>query len=359
MKTHHTLLTLMTLSLSGTAVFAAETGEKISPPASPATNSTASLSIADYTTFRFGDAISAKFNALVQGWSVSNETTTANDQSLRLRRAELKLSGAVMNAPKYFFMVDPAKLIVAPNAKPIAASNMIQDFGISYAFAPGFEITVGQFKTPTTAEGLDPASDLPLPERSLIGRTVGDKREMGVKAGFKAAMWNATTMVSSGRYLTAAGEGMFHDLDTRVEITPMKGASIGSFLVLGNNFDYDRKGRWGANGRYTIGSAVLRAEYAQAKDAAVQSHGVTTEVGYWINDNLQPIARYETYSPNQAATASGRAETLGVNYYIRSYFAKLQVAASALQNMAAVNGSPAFVQGANNKEITVALQVAI
>lgn len=316
-------------------------------------------SVARYTEFRLGDDVSGKFNALVQGWSVANETTTAQDQNLRLRRAEIKVSGSITSTPRYFMMVDPAKLIVAPGAKPVAAANMIQDFGLGYAIAPGLEVTVGQFKAPTTAEGLDSSADLPLPERSLMGRTMGDKREMGVKLGYKTTFWNAAAMVSSGRYLTSAGEGMFNDLDLRYELTPVRQASFGTFLVLGNHFNYDRKGRWGANARYEIGHAVLRAEYAQAKDGATHSRGFTTEAGYWINDNLEPVLRFETFSPSQNAVSAGRAETLGVNYYIRSYFAKLQVAASAMQNMAAVNGTPSFAKGANNKEITVALQVAI
>lgn len=311
------------------------------------------------TQFSLGELATAKVNLLIQGWSIQNENDSPNNQNFRLRRTEIKLSGAIANAPKYFFMIDPSKLIPLPNGKPIAANNMIQDVGIGYGFAPGFEITVGQFKAPTTAEGLDSSSDLQLPERSLVGRTIGDKREMGVKLTYKQTFWNATAMVSSGRYLTAAAEGMFNDIDTRIEFTPNKQTSFGTFLVMGAGFDYNRKGRWGANARYHWGNAELRAEYAQAKDKTTHSHGTTLETGYWINDNLEPVARYETYTPAQSAKNSGRAETLGVNYYFRNYFAKLQLAASALQNMSAATGSPTYSNGTDTKEVTLALQVAI
>ena len=152
---------------------------------------------------------------------------------------------------------------------------------------------------------------------------------------------------------------MFHDLDTRLEVTPNRNLGLGGFIVLGNDFNYSEKGRWGFNGRYTLGHAVVRAEYAQAKDGTSQSHGFTTEVGYWITENLEPVVRYETFSQNQTTTISGRAETIGVNYYFRDYFTKIQLAGSALKNMAAINGSPTIAQGVSNQEVTFAVQAAI
>lgn len=321
--------------------------------------SATSTSITDYTNYKFGNFATTKFNVLLQGWGIQNQNTTPNAQSVRLRRSEFKLSGTIASAPKYFFMIDPAKLIIPPGGKAVPVDNMIQDFGLSYNVVPGLEITAGQFKIPTTAEGLDSSSDLPLPERSLIGRTLGDKREMGVKLAYKTQAWNIASMVSSGRSLSGPGQGMFHDLDTRIEITPNKALGLGAFVVLGNDFDYSKKGRWGVNGRYNLGQAVLRAEYAQAKDGPTQSAGITTEVGYWVTENFEPVARFEAFKPNQALIPMGQAETIGLNYYFRKAFSKIQLSGSALQNMAAVNGSPTFVKGALNKEATLALQTAI
>ena len=312
-----------------------------------------------YNQFELGNVMDAKFNALLQGWSVQNQNTSRSDQNLRLRRAELKLSGSIAKAPKYFMMVDPAKLVPPPNGSPISADNMIQDMGLSYVVASGFEVTVGQFKIPTTAEGLLSAGDLSLPERSLIGRTLGDRRETGIRVSYKTNAWNATSMLSSGRSISGLGQGMINDLDNRIEITPVKNLGMGIFAVLGDGFDYSRKGRWGVNGRYSLGKFYIRDEYSQAKDGPVQSHGLVGEFGYWVSENLESIVRYETYSPNQAMQNSGKAETLGVNYYFRNYFSKLQLAASALQNMAASNGSPVMAPGTNNHEVTLAVQTAI
>lgn len=318
-----------------------------------------SANLGDYTAFRLGDVANAKFNALLQGWAVANQNTTTNDQNYRLRRAEVKVSGTIMGYPKYVLMVDPAKLVIPPGGKSITTSAMIQDFGLSYAVLPGLEISAGQFKIPTTAEGLDSSSELPLPERSLVGRTFGDKREMGVKASYRANLFNATAMVSSGRHVSTSGQGAFHDLDTRVEFTPTKNVSFGTFGVIGNDFNYSSKGRWGVNARYNLGQTVLRAEYAQAKDGAIQSQGVTTEIGYWLTENFEPIVRYETFSPSQSVAKVSRAESIGLNYLIREYNTKMQVAGTAMQNMSAVNGSPSVAKAVNNQEVTLALQTTI
>jgi hypothetical protein len=327
--------------------------------ADTAATQNSTFNITDYTSYKADGIGSVKFNALLQAWTVGNQTSTANDQNVRLRRSEFKLSGQIADAPKYFFMIDPAKLIAPPNGKSPSADNMVQDFGLSYAIVPGLEITAGQFKIPTTAEGLDSSGELPLPERSLVGRTLGDKREMGVKLGYKAAQFNVASMVSSGRSASGTGTGMFHDLDLRAELTPMKDTAIGSFVVLGKDVDYSQKGRWGLNARTRLGNTVLRGEFAQAKDGAVQAYGFTTEAGYWLTDDLEPVARYESFSPNQGATYLGQAETLGVNYFFRDYLTKVQVSGSVLQSMAAINGSPTYSAGAHNAEVTLALQTAL
>lgn len=313
----------------------------------------------EVSALHIGDAATVKPNVLLQGWSVGNQTTDPKNQSTRLRRAEMKVSGTIANAPKYVIMVDPAKLIPPPGGKSISADNMLQDIALSYTIVSGLNITAGQFKIPTTAEGLDPSGDLPLPERSLVGRTFGDKREMGLMVGYKTSLYNVASMVSSGRSLSGTGTGMFNDLDTRAELTPTKEFGFGSFVAIGKGFNYSKKGRWGVNTRYTLSSLVLRAEYAQAKDGALQGQGVTTEAGYWITDNLEPVLRYETFSPSQNFGPSGKAETLGVNYYLRDYNTKLQLAASALQNMAAVNGSPAISKGTNTQEVTFVVQASL
>lgn len=247
--------------------------------------------------------------------------------------SEIKASGSVVNSTKYTVMIDPARLIPPSRGKNIPAKMMLQDFSLSTEVVPGLEISAGQMKAPMTAEGMDSSSSLILPERSLVGR----------------AIYNT-------------GTGMFNDLHTRVELSPIKDLSYGTFVTVGNGFNYSKKGRWGLNARYNFGDTVLRAEYAHGKDGAIQSQGLTTEVGYWITPNLQPVVRYERFSPNQVATTQttlAQAETIGVNYLLPEYNSKVQISGSALQNLADPTGTPTLSRGVHNAEVTLSLQSSI
>ena len=166
-------------------------------------------------------------------------------------------------------------------------------------------------------------------------------------------------MVSSGRSLSGAGQGFFHDLDTRFEVTPGSSIGVGGFLVFGNDFDYSKKGRWGINGRFNIGKTLLNAEYAVGKNGPIQCQGVNTELGYWITESFQSMVRFETFSPNQSMDILGRAETLGLSYYLRKYLTKFQAALTVMQNMAAANGTPSFAKGADSQVFTLAVQTSI
>jgi hypothetical protein len=323
----------------------------------PATTST-TVPSSDPLAFDAG-LVTGKFSGYAQLWGVSNNYESPSNQGLRLRRAELKLNGTIARAPKYFLMVDPAKLIKPPGStKPIPFSTLFQDFGLSYAFAPGLELTAGQFKIPTMAEGLDSSGELLLPERSLSGRSFGDKRELGTRLSYKAAGWNMATMLSMARPVSTEGSSELQDLITRVEVTPGKEWAGGTFVSL-NKLSYDQKGRWGVNARYTGSSVVARAELGQSRDRAVQSRGLNLEAAYWITESLQPVVRFETFQPNQATAVSAKAETVGVNYFIERKHAKVQVAGSWLQEMTAGNGTPVNAKGKTDQVLTVAFQASI
>jgi len=354
------LLSVMALTLSIQA--------RAADSAAAATTGSSRTKLTDYTQLKLGENSSAKFNALLQGWSVANQTVTAKDQNFRLHRAELKLSGLVAGVVKPVFMVDPAKLIPAPGGKAVAADQMIQDLALTAVVAPGLELTAGQMKIPAMAEALDSSGELPLPERSLIARTLGDKREIGAKVAYKTSAFNASAMLSSARNITQGVENFASDVIARVEATPVSGTSAGVFGIIGGatgggSFDYAKKGRVGLNARTTLGALQLRGEGALArdtlKDKGVDSSGWTLEAGYFVTPDLLPVVRVEGYTPNLAGSQIATAETVGVSYFFRDAYAKVQLAGSALQNLAATNGTSAYVAGAVNQEITLAVQSSI
>lgn len=304
------------------------------------------------------DVATVKLNSTFQTWSMANSHHASTEQNWRLRRAQFKLSGQIGEPSRYFLMVDLARLITLPGAKPAPRSSVLQDVAAAYSFAPGWEVTAGQFKTPTTAEGLDSSADLALPERSLIGRTFGNRREIGAKLGYKAALWNASAMLATAQTLSSDTFGTLDDLHGRVEYTPTKIASVGAFATL-SDFEYEARGRWGVNARARVAKSDLRAEYAQGRDGAVQTRGATAEAGYWITENFEPVARIETFETSSSPNYTGTAETIGVNYLFRDFNTKLQVAGTAMQHMAAPQGSPVLSKDAANQMVTVALQATL
>ena len=306
-----------------------------------------------------GNSTTLKPNGLLQLWSVNNENGSPRNENFRLRRAEMKIGGTVATESlRYFIMVDPAKLVVPIGGRPVTTTTMVQDLALGYKITPRFEILFGQYKTPTTAEGLDSSAQLPLPERSFIGRSVGDKREVGVELAYKEDLWNTALMLSHGSPIGRDAYGGLSDMDYRFEMTPLKGLGVGFFYVIGS-WDDQKKGRLGMNARCHLSSVALRTEYAQAKDQGLFSQGMTNEVQYNINENIETVARYEFFLPGFGQSNLSQAQTLGLSYWVRNWNSKLQISGTAMQNMAASNGSPVPVDGANNKEIIFAIQAAI
>lgn len=124
------------------------------------------------------DAVSYKFNALLQAWTVSDRAASSqNTLNFRLRRAELKLSGNAGSTVRYFVMADPAKTI-HPDAQKPQDGKILQDFGVGFTLVPGLEVVAGQFKILTNAESLSSSAELIIPERSAVARVFGDVRDL-------------------------------------------------------------------------------------------------------------------------------------------------------------------------------------
>ncbi|MEO5969971.1 MAG: porin [Bdellovibrionia bacterium] len=311
---------------------------------------------AEISTFKLGSA-TGKLSGLLQLWNFSKNNSDINNLNFRLRRAEVKIGGAISEPLSYFFMVDPAKLVQS-SAVPVPVSCLFQDFGLSYSVVPGFVVTAGQFKIPTTAEGLDPSADLPLLERSLVGRTYGDKREVGVKVNYKENVWNVATMLSIGRPANSPGTSDLNNLMVRGELTSNTDLGVGTFASV-EDFDFSKKGRWGVNVRYKINKFDFRTEYAQGQDKGKRSVGMTNELGYWLTENIESVVRYEFFNANTILTVLGRAESFGLNYWVSRPNMKVQLVASALQDMVNTNGSPSLAPGGNNQFLAVGLQGSI
>jgi Phosphate-selective porin O and P len=120
-------------------------------------------------------------NALATGAgnrSYYNLRSEFRENTFAIRRAEIKLSGEILEGVKYEVMIDPS--INTSTANP----TILQDAAIIYGPGAGFEFKIGQFKNFQTYEGLMSSSEILFAERAQMTRVFGDNRDRGVSASW-------------------------------------------------------------------------------------------------------------------------------------------------------------------------------
>ncbi len=295
-----------------------------------------------------------QMGALLQAWAV--DQTNSPHTNFRLRRAEFGFQGSVADSTRWFLKVDVAKTL---RNGPITATNdnkILQDFGVGFTVLPGLEILLGQFKTPTTFEGTSSSAELPLPERSLSGRTYGDRREIGLMATYTAGIVKTQMMVSDGGTTNVEDTNDKKDIHFRVEVAPTKELLAGVFTTAGD-FSYETKGRIGGNVRYLpITGLTLRGEVVAARDSSVHTTGYMADVAYLVTNEIQPVLRYDGI---RGPVFTGSAATLGVNYLVRSYNARATLAYAHLDNMTDAGGSYTLLNNTHGHVVWLAFQAAL
>src|SRR5262249_53563763 len=160
-----------------------------------------------------------------------------------------------------------------------------------------------------------------LPERSFIGRNYGDKREPGLMLSWTKDIWKVSGMIFNGQFKSNVDDvDNDKDLAFRIDVNPIEMLRVGAWTQLGN-YSYHLKGRWGANARATIDQLLVRGEYVHAQDSGVISNGYAAEAGYSINEQFQPVVRFDGFD-NSVFT--GTALNIGLNYFFSKHNAKVQ-----------------------------------
>jgi len=322
--------------------------------AEPATTAESGQSVIRPTVL---EGLPIKMNALLQAWTLEDTSAVVGPHAnFRLRRAELRFSGSPVVNTRYFLMLDPAKSI---NTTAGADGKILQDLGVGFTVVEGLEVVAGQFKTLTTADGLESSSSLLLPERSVVGRTYGDRREPGLMLTYSRQDFKVGAMVSNGQGPNADSTADTKDLSVRTDITLAPGVAVGAFGLFGD-FEYNKKGRWGVNTRLApMDSATAGLEFAMGRTNGVNSYGLVGDVGYNVTTELQPVVRYEVLRTDTIVSTVSQQISLGVNYNLLRNTARIQTAYSYLQNLAGNNGTPRVANGSFGHLVTLAFQMAI
>lgn len=331
------------------------------PPANPLALSVPRLSI--------GSQGFLEVHGLIQVWFLAsmddNEPYArlgAARNAFRIRRAELKLSGDVLPSVSFALMIDPAKVLefgsktftvaspdplATPSAQteqvpgvlqPTSKVSLLQDAVITFKLVPYANISVGQARTPLTAEGSAPASRLLFVERSEIGRIIGDQRDLGVWVSYRFTHFGYHLGLYNGMPGGNALElDSNKDLVARLEAAPLDGLVIGAAVQ--RTLAGDGKGVLtvaGGDLKYVGHGVTLAAEvyWKQSTDrtaAALQTRalGGYGALAYLVDLKglgLQPALRFDWFSPNLAINeAQYWRLTGGINLLIGGPETRLQL----------------------------------
>lgn len=308
----------------------------------------------------------AKFGLLLQYWLVNDQTSS--NLNNRIRRSEIKFNGSAVENTRWFVMVDPAKTMRTGAVAQTNDNKILQDLGVAFMLCPEVEVIVGQFKSPTTAEGLDSTAELLLPERSYTARNFGDRREPGAMITYTTPAVKLSLMSSNGQGTnvddtTARNE---KDLHFRVDGTLSKEVKVGLFTTAGDS-ETQNKARYGLNARGAFDALLVRLEGVRASDASVWTTGGVVDLGYQFSDTFQTVLRWDVL---EGAVSGGNmytaaASTLGLNYLIAKHNSKIQLSYTHLNNMqggsASTVSSPgtyAPAQGVTGSTAILAAQAA-
>lgn len=299
----------------------------------------------------------------MQTWFVLDHVDRTADpmqSTFRLRRAELHFKGDILPKQiKYEVMIDVAKVLETQNVtltdsngdtvtvkQPASAISTLQDFNLTYVTQYA-DISAGQFKIPVSWEGFNSSSKLLFPERAIVSRTFGDKRDMGVKVSKKFPMWSYTAGLFNGAGLNHRDNNDGKDVALRLEVYPVKGLTLAgvTYDQIGDRNQAGTKDRWEADARYESGPILVQSEFIRGRDgqgmgaAAINSQGFYVAGGYKLDmakGVLQPDLRVGYFDPNADGDAPATNDEVleigaGANYYLKGQQARMSFSYTRFQ----------------------------
>jgi hypothetical protein len=332
-------------------------------------------------------------SANLQVWAIAEHLGNARTDkdewgsSFRVRRAEMKFKGEII--PKKFgyqVMFDPARLLDLKST-PVnnttmaddgtmtttsvntlgtapayggstmltgANTSILQDVQLTY-MTDYADISIGQFKIPVSYEGSNSASKLIFPERALISRAFGDKRDIGFKIEKKFEYFGYLLGLYNGAGQNNIDGNDQKDIALRLEAYPIKDVTLAvvGYTSIGDRDLPGTKDRIEGDIKVEKSNFLLQAEAIRGWDVTgtaaahtkVEGQGFYVAAGYTFFDALQPVLRIGSIDPEVGKdegplkAVAGNAKTLAagdeitayevaVNYYLKKHDAKVQLSGS-------------------------------
>ena len=294
-----------------------------------------------------------EIGGLLQLWYSHDETAgkeAGKADSFRLRRTEFMFSGKVLPEIAWAVMFDLSKELSTSDESIDQESRILQDFNVDLSYIPHHIVSIGQFKLPLTEEGLRSSVRLDTIERSYIGRTFGDQRDMGIQIRGSWEFADYWLGVFNGSGQNRLDVNDYKDISGRIVLKPFRGLEIGiSGLTGRTGTTLSDRNRLGGELRYEYNDLSFKGEYMKAKDSKLEREGWYAQVGYFIPflPQLQGVFKYEEFE--DADNEEEKNITVGLNYFIKQNHFKLQV------NYVHRNESK---RESDNDQVLTALQIA-
>jgi len=308
-------------------------------------------------------------SALLQFWGWYQNDGEDTTTTFRLRRAELRVKGEIV--PKvvgYNLMIDPAKLLFretevdvvpadptdpAPGSvtvlQPGSDQSILQDFFITFP-SEYADVSVGQFKNPVSLEGYASSSKVIFPERSLVSRAYGDRRDIGLRVEKKIGdhfYYYAGLFNGSGQ--NRLDEDNEKDGALRLEVYPIEGVTVGAvgYATIGERDELHRD-RLELDARYDANDILVQAEYIHGWDGLaagdIEGHGAYGVLGYTFIERIQPVVRVGFLNTNIDADDDAVTHYEACfNYYLRGQEARLALSVGAFDPEVGVTRSEAIL----------------
>jgi len=322
---------------------------------------------------------SLKFDGLLQT-QYANGSQRA-DNTLRIRRAELKVSGKVAPHITWAVMIDPAKALslrqssatvggtqVVIDESVNQSSRTLQDALVTIGLDRGFSVDVGQYKLPFAYEGPNPTSQVITVERPQFasdrarGGSLGDVRDIGVT--LRGSVWPHSKLAvglfdgtGEAQNATDANDQKVFVANLAAPVPFLSGLTLGMSGVYGGspNSEHARRDRIGALAEFLRPSFTARAEYIRGVDGDVHREGYYEVLAYKLNKTFELVQRVDYFDPDvrRSGSIANEAATdvlAGLNYYIAGHNAKLQ--------LNAVNRNWRHHSFANTRQLLLNLQTA-
>lgn len=286
-------------------------------------------------------------NGMFQFWMTAGDAGYRN--SYRLRRAELKASGAASPKVSWVVMLDFGKSLSASSTMQSngtvqtsvgQSGRALQDATILYQVTPDLRIDAGQQKVPFGLEGSQGSGTLEMVERALFmsdkarGGSFGDVRDAGVAVRGKwrkSLDYQVGVFNGSGESQNDTDANLAKALIARVVVRPWPAVQVGASGVYAGSSagDAPRRDRDAVELRIRTTRVLFQAEAAAGHDALIRRRGAYVHAGFRLRPALDLHLRADGWDPDvdreaDAASATERSLLGGATWALTSAGLKLQ-----------------------------------